>query len=158
MVTEWNSRLIEDLTTREPIEMETLEQRKRNLKAMRNSTRTNLSKAKIDQAKQRNKWRRPVPDYNIGDKVLLLIKNLPFATSYQKTSPEWIRPFTIICSKLDRNNYTFELPNEISKVHSTFHVEQLKVYIPNDDTKFPAPNQDLCPNFKTKIDTKLKKF
>ena len=118
--------------------MEKLEQCTENLKTIRNSTRTNLAKPKIDQAKQSNKRRRPAPDYNIGDKVLRSTKNLPLATSYQKISPEWIGPFTIISSNSDTDNYTLELPKELSKVHPTFHVELLKAYIPNNDAKFPA--------------------
>ena len=47
IVTGRNPRLIGDLATKEPIEIETLEQRTENLKAIRNSTRTNLVKAKI---------------------------------------------------------------------------------------------------------------
>ena len=138
IVTGRNPRLIGDLATKEPIEMETLKQSTQNLKAIRNSTRTNLAKAKIDQAKQSNKRRRPAPDYNIGDKVLLSTKNLPLATSYRKTSPTWIGPLTIISANLDTDNYTLELLKELSKVHPTFHVELRKAYIPNDDTKFPS--------------------
>ena len=73
-----------------------------------------------------------------GDKGLLSTKNLPLATSYRKTSPEWIGPLTIISYNPDTDNYTLELPKELSKVHLTFHVELLKAYIPNDDAKFPS--------------------
>ena len=55
IITRRNPRLIGDLATKELIEMETLEQRTENLKAIRNSTRTNLARAKIYQAKQSNK-------------------------------------------------------------------------------------------------------
>ena len=60
------------------------------------------------------------------------------ATAYRNTAPEWIGPLTITDDYPQIDNYTLTLPQELSRIHPTFHVELLKTYIPNDDKRFPA--------------------
>ena len=76
--------------------------------------------------------------YRVGDKVLLSTKNLPLATAYKKTTPQWAEPFRITMAYLATDNYTLQLPKEYKRVHSTFHVRLLKCYIENDNIKFPS--------------------
>ena len=97
-----------------------------------------LIKSKISQSIQTNHGRRPPPMYRVGDKVLLSTKNLPLATAYKKTAPQWARPFQITKAYPATDNYTLQLPKEYKRVHSTFHVRLLKWYIENDNIKFPS--------------------
>ena len=36
------------------------------------------------------------------------------------------------------NNYTLCLPDDLTGIDPTFHVELIKAYIPNDDKRFPS--------------------
>ena len=102
--------------------------------------RKRLQNAKISQAIQSSKRRRPAPEFSIGDQVLLSIKNLPLATSYRKIGPEWLGPLTITATYPQTDNYTLRLPNDLTGIDPTFHVELIKPYIPNDDKRFPSRN------------------
>ena len=70
--------------------------------------------------------------------VLLSTRNLPLATAYNKTAPEWIGPYPVIEAFHDTENYKLQLPEDLDNIYPTFHVELLKKYIPNDDEKFPG--------------------
>ena len=69
--------------------------------------------------------------------VLLATKNLPLATAYQKTAPEYIGPISITAAYPVIDNYTIDLPKELN-IHPTFHISLLKPYIPNDHNQFPS--------------------
>jgi hypothetical protein len=133
-----NPRLMGETASIYSSSSESATERINRINHKRTQVRTDLAKAKIQQAEQTNKRRRPAQVYQVGDQVLLSTKNLPLATSYRKTAPEWIGPLTIIKSYPQTDNYTITLPEELSNVHPTFHVELLKAHIPNDDKKFPA--------------------
>ena len=133
-----NPRLIGDISTLVPSTPEKPASRAQRIQKVQQETRKNLQKAKLEQATSTNRYRRPAPIYHIGDQVLLSTKNLPLATAYPKTAPEYAGPFTIIASYPHTENYTLDLPDEYSRLHPTFHVENLKKYIPNDDNKFPS--------------------
>ena len=108
------------------------------LNKKRTQVRTDLAKAKIQQAEQTNKQRRPAPVYQVRDQVLLSTKNLQLATAYRQTAQEWIGPYTISEANYETDNYTLTLPKALSRIHPTFYVELLKAHIPNDDKRFPA--------------------
>ena len=67
---------------------------------------------------------------------MLSTKNLPLATAYRKTAPEFIGSLPITKAFYATDNYTVTLPNELN-LHDTFYVEHLKPYISNDDKRFP---------------------
>ena len=67
---------------------------------------------------------------------MLSTKNLPLATAYRKTAPEFIGPLAITKAFYATDNYTVTLPDELN-IHNTFHVEHLKPYILNNDKRFP---------------------
>jgi hypothetical protein len=133
-----NPRLMGETASIYSSSSESASDRINRLNQKRTQVRTDLAKAKIQQAEQTNKRRRQAPVYQVGDQVLLSTKNLPLATAYRKTAPEWIGPITISKANHQTDNYTLMLPKDLSRIHPTFHVELLKKYIPNDDKKFPA--------------------
>ena len=90
-----NPRLIGDMSVKIPTQEETPMQRISRINQTQEIVRKRLQDAKISQAIQSNKRRRPVPDFSVGDQVLLSTKNLPLATSYRKIAPEWLGPLTI---------------------------------------------------------------
>jgi hypothetical protein len=97
-----------------------------------------LIKSRISQSIQTNKGRRPPPIFQRGDKVLLSTKNLPLATAYKKTAPQYAGPFLITNTYPATDNYRLKLPRQYNRIHPTFHVRLLKPYIENDNKKFPS--------------------
>jgi len=132
-----NPRLVGELVTQVQVKPEPLKERNERLDTLRSNTRKNLQQAKIDQSIQTNKRRRPAPTFKIGDLVLLSTKNLPLSIAYRKTAPEWVGPMPVTATYYLTDNYTVELPDELSKLNPTFHIENLKPYINNDDERFP---------------------
>ncbi len=146
-----NPRLIGDISTLVPATPEKPAARIQRLNMRQIQTRKNLVKAKMEQTENSNRRRRAAPHYQKGDKVLLSTKNLPLASAYPKTAPEFVGPFTITATYPQTDNYTLQLPAEYSRLHPTFHVESLKKYIPNDDIKFPSRKDEKpgpLPQFK----------
>src|SRR4029077_16786087 len=133
-----NPKLIGQDFTTIPTKTETTQERYQRLQSLRSNTRKHLLDAKLTQALNTNKRRRPAPLFKENLLVLLSTKNLPLATSYRKTAPAWVGPFKIIRTHPITDNYTLELPDELSNIHPTFHVELLKSYIDNDNEKFPG--------------------
>ena len=108
----------------------------KRLESYRCSTSKRLQQAKISQSIQSIKRRRPASEFKVGDLVMLSTKNLPLATAYRRTAPEFIGPIPITKAFYATDNYTVTRPNELN-IQNTFHVEHLKPYIPNDDARFP---------------------
>ncbi|GJU77911.1 hypothetical protein Tco_1274981 [Tanacetum coccineum] len=72
--------------------------------------------------------RRKPLEFQVGDKVKL--KVLPWKGVIRfgkrgKLNPRYIRPFKVL-AKVGTVAYKLELPQQLSKVHSTFHVSNLK--------------------------------
>ena len=132
-----NPRLIGDMSVKIPTQEETPTQRISRINQTQEIVRKRLQDAKISQAIQSNKRRRPAPEFSVGDQVLLSTKNLPLATSYRKIAPEWLVPLTITATYPKTGNYTLCLPDDLTRIDRTFHVELIKAYIPNDDKRFP---------------------
>ncbi|GKA42998.1 putative reverse transcriptase domain-containing protein [Tanacetum coccineum] len=73
------------------------------------------------------KRRKPL-EFEVGDKVML--KVLPWKGVIRfgkrgKLNPRYIRPFKIL-AKVGTLAYRLELPEQVSRVHSTFHVSNLR--------------------------------
>ena len=117
---------------------ETPTQRISRINQTQEMIRKRLQDAKISQVIQCNKRCRPVPEFHARDQVLLSTKNLPLATSYRNIAPEWLGPLTITAAYLQTDNYTLHLPDDLTGIDPTFHVELIKAYIPNDDKRFPS--------------------
>ena len=121
-----------------PTQEKTPTQRISRINQTQEIVRKRLQDAKTSQAIQSNKRRRPAPEFSVGDQVLLSTKNLPLATSYRKIASEWLGPLTITAAYPQTDNYTLRLPDDLTGIDPTFHVELIKVYIPNDNTRFPS--------------------
>ncbi|GKA74429.1 putative reverse transcriptase domain-containing protein [Tanacetum coccineum] len=72
--------------------------------------------------------RRKPLEFEVGDKVMLKVspwKGVIRFGKWGKLNPRYIGPFRII-AKVGMLAYRLELPEQLSRVHSTFHVSNLK--------------------------------
>ncbi|GJX56934.1 putative reverse transcriptase domain-containing protein [Tanacetum coccineum] len=89
-------------------------------------------KKRIQAARDRQKIyadkRRKPLEFEVGDKVMLKVspwKVVIYFGKRGKLNPRYIGPFRII-AKVGTLAYRLELPEQLSRVHSTFHVSNLK--------------------------------
>nr|GEV19732.1 putative reverse transcriptase domain-containing protein [Tanacetum cinerariifolium] len=89
-------------------------------------------KKRIQAARDRQKSyanrRRKTFEFEVGDKVMLKVspwKGVIRFGKWGKLNPRYIGPFKIL-AKVGMLAYRFELPEQLSQVHSTFHVSNLK--------------------------------
>ncbi|GJS36233.1 putative reverse transcriptase domain-containing protein [Tanacetum coccineum] len=89
-------------------------------------------KKRIQAARDRQKSyadrRRKPLEFEVGDKVMLKVspwKGVIRFGKRGKLNPRYIGPFRII-AKVGTLAYRLELPEQLSRVHSTFHVSNLK--------------------------------
>ncbi|GJR74130.1 putative reverse transcriptase domain-containing protein [Tanacetum coccineum] len=94
---------------------------------------------KIIQIKQRIQAARDRPksyadlkckpmEFQVGDKVMLKVspwKGVVCFGKWGKLNPRYVRPFKVL-EKVRAVAYKLELPQELSRVHNTFHVSNLK--------------------------------
>ncbi|GJU30777.1 putative reverse transcriptase domain-containing protein [Tanacetum coccineum] len=67
-------------------------------------------------------------DFQVGDKVMLKVsrwKGVVCFGKWGKLSPRYVRPFKVL-EKVGSIAYRLELPQELSGVHNTFHISNLK--------------------------------
>ncbi|GJX63875.1 hypothetical protein Tco_0296775 [Tanacetum coccineum] len=89
-------------------------------------------KKRIQAARDRQKSyadrRRKPLEFEVGDKVMLKVspwKGVIRFGKRGKLNPRYIGPFKIL-AKVGTLAYRLELPEQLSRVHSTFHVSNLK--------------------------------
>ncbi|GKC68984.1 hypothetical protein Tco_1114867, partial [Tanacetum coccineum] len=89
-------------------------------------------KSRIQAAHERQKSyadvRQKTLEFQIGDKVMLKVspwKGVIRFGKRGKLNPRYIGPFKIL-AKVGTVAYRLELPEQLSRVHSTFHVSNLK--------------------------------
>ncbi|GJR23379.1 putative reverse transcriptase domain-containing protein [Tanacetum coccineum] len=71
--------------------------------------------------------RKPM-EFQVGDKVMLKVspwKGVVRFSKRGKLNPRYVRPFKVL-EKVGSITYKLELPQELSRVHNTFHVSNLK--------------------------------
>ncbi|GJV54709.1 putative reverse transcriptase domain-containing protein [Tanacetum coccineum] len=71
--------------------------------------------------------RKPM-DFQVGDKVMLKVspwKGVVRFGKRGKLNPRYVGPFKVL-EKVGKGAYKLELPQELSRVHDTFHVSNLK--------------------------------
>ncbi|GJS76886.1 putative reverse transcriptase domain-containing protein [Tanacetum coccineum] len=67
-------------------------------------------------------------EFQVGDKVMLKVlpwKGVVHFGKWGKLNPRYVGPFKVL-AKVGAVAYKLELPQELSKVHNTFHVSNLK--------------------------------
>ncbi|GJX37020.1 putative reverse transcriptase domain-containing protein [Tanacetum coccineum] len=83
--------------------------------------------------------RRKQLEFQVRDKVMLKVspwKGVIRFGKRGKLNPRYIRPFKIL-AKVGTVAYRFELPEKLSRVHSTFHVSNLKKCLSDEPLAIP---------------------
>ncbi|GJT75795.1 reverse transcriptase domain-containing protein [Tanacetum coccineum] len=100
-------------------------------------------KNRIQAARNRQKSyidvRRKPLEFQVGDKVMLKVsswKRVIRFGKWGKLNPRYIGPFKII-AKVGIVSYRLELPEQLSRVHSTFHVSNLKKCMSDETLAIP---------------------
>ncbi|GKD77638.1 putative reverse transcriptase domain-containing protein, partial [Tanacetum coccineum] len=87
-----------------------------------------LLQATSDRQRSYANVRRKPLEFQVGDRVMLKVSPQKGVIQFGKRGKlnlRYIRPFKIL-DRVDQVVYKFELPEELSNVHSTFHVSNLK--------------------------------
>jgi RNase H-like domain found in reverse transcriptase/Integrase zinc binding domain len=114
-----------------------------NLQTDTADARDNLILAKLSQAHFANPKRSENPPYKIGDKVMLstLNRRRDYKSRGQnrvaKFMPRYDGPYQITDLHHDASTVTLDMPNA-PNLFPTFHISNLKPWLPNDDIKFPS--------------------
>ncbi|SGY17245.1 BQ5605_C015g07720 [Microbotryum silenes-dioicae] len=94
-------------------------------KAVLAEVRDALAAAKVRQAEQVNRHRRPEPDIAVGDFVMSA-----------KLFNRFEGPYKVIAANVATSNYTLQL-SKGDRSHPTFHISKLRPYRANDPNLFP---------------------
>jgi hypothetical protein len=103
----------------------------------------NLLTAKICQAEQANKTRRPEHDIKVGDRVKLSTahRRAEYLKKGEKRVAKYMcrfdGPYTVTATHPECSTYTLSLPNQ-PNVFPVFHSSELEPYIENDNNLFPS--------------------
>ncbi|GJR86323.1 hypothetical protein Tco_0210334 [Tanacetum coccineum] len=91
-----------------------------------------LIKQRMQAAQDRQKsyadWKRKPMEFEVRDRVMLKVspwKGVVRFGKRGKLNPRYVRPFKVL-AKVGKVAYKLELPQELSRVHHTFHVSNMK--------------------------------
>ncbi|GJW34447.1 putative reverse transcriptase domain-containing protein [Tanacetum coccineum] len=100
-------------------------------------------KAVRDRQKNYVDYRRKSLEFEVGDRVLLRVspwKGIVRFGKNDKLAPRYVGPFEIL-ERIDPVAYRLRLSEELSSVHDTFHVSNLKKYLA--DAKLHVPLNEI---------------
>ncbi|GJU15969.1 hypothetical protein Tco_1143935 [Tanacetum coccineum] len=83
--------------------------------------------------------KRKLIEFQVGDKVMLKVspwKGVVRFGKWGKLNPRYVGPFKVL-ERVGYVAYKLELPEELSKVHNTFHVSNLKKCHADEPLAFP---------------------
>ncbi|GKF54132.1 hypothetical protein Tco_0161042, partial [Tanacetum coccineum] len=83
--------------------------------------------------------RRKPLEFQVGDRVMLKVspwKGVVRFGKRGKLNPRYIRPFKVL-PKVGTVAYRLELPQQLSRVHSTFHISNLKKCLSDEPLVIP---------------------
>nr|GEX14679.1 reverse transcriptase domain-containing protein [Tanacetum cinerariifolium] len=92
-----------------------------------------------DRQKSYDDRRRKPLEYQVGDKVMLKVspwKKVICFGKQGKQNPRYIRPFKVL-AKVRTIAYRLELIDQLSRIHSTFHVSNLKKCFSDEPLAIP---------------------
>ncbi|GKC39639.1 hypothetical protein Tco_1052023 [Tanacetum coccineum] len=92
-----------------------------------------------DQQKSYADLKRKPMEFQVGDKVMLKVSPWKGVVHFGKRgtlNPRYVRPFKVL-EKVREVAYKLELPEELSRVHNTFHVSNLKKCYADEPLAFP---------------------
>ncbi|GKB84327.1 hypothetical protein Tco_1442440 [Tanacetum coccineum] len=95
-----------------------------------------------------NVKRKPL-EFRVGNRVMLKVSPWKAAILFEKhgkLSPQYIGPFKIL-ARIGTVAYKLEVPQELSRIHNTFHVSNLKKCLSDENLVIPLD--------KIKLDDKL---
>nr|GEW45978.1 putative reverse transcriptase domain-containing protein [Tanacetum cinerariifolium] len=98
-----------------------------------------VSTSTRDRQKSYADVRRKPPEFQVGDKVMLKVspwKGVIRFGKQEKLNPRYIGPFKMI-AKVGTIAYRLELTEKLSRVHSTFHVLNLKKCMSDETLAIP---------------------
>nr|GEW24689.1 putative reverse transcriptase domain-containing protein [Tanacetum cinerariifolium]GEY95245.1 putative reverse transcriptase domain-containing protein [Tanacetum cinerariifolium] len=102
-----------------------------------------LIKQRIQAAQDRQKnyddLKGKPTEFEVGDRVMLKVspwKGVVRFGKRGKMNPRYVRPFKVL-AKIGKVAYRLELPQELSRVHHTFHVSNLKKCYANEPLVMP---------------------
>ncbi|MBW0570638.1 hypothetical protein O181_110353 [Austropuccinia psidii MF-1] len=108
----------------------------------------------------KHKWDKShkVPDFKVGDLVLVSTLNFNNIKVPKKVKDYYVGPFVIVALHGD-NEVQVEWSDELEKKHPTFPVNLMKPYQPDDKELFPSrnPNPLTVPPVQQSEDEKIKK-
>ncbi|GJS26540.1 putative reverse transcriptase domain-containing protein [Tanacetum coccineum] len=97
-----------------------------------------MQTARDRQKSYADKKRKPM-DFQVGDKVMLKVlpwKEVVRFGKWGKLNPRYVGPFKVL-EKVGAIAYKLELPQELSRVHNTFHVSNLRRCYSDDPLTVP---------------------
>ncbi|MBW0463983.1 hypothetical protein O181_003698 [Austropuccinia psidii MF-1] len=94
----------------------------------------------LDYEKQQWDKSHKVPDFKVGDLVLVLTLSFNYTKGPKKLKYSYVRPFVIVFLH-EKNAVKVELSGELENKHTTFPVSLIKPYQPADKELFPLRNK-----------------
>ncbi|GKE45034.1 hypothetical protein Tco_1472318 [Tanacetum coccineum] len=115
--------------------------------------------ATCDRQKSYANLKRKPMEFQVGDRVMLKVspwKGVVHFGKWGKLNPKYVGPFKVL-ERVGNISYKLELPKELSRVHNTFYVSNLKkcyadepLVIPLDRLHFEDQFKKKYPNLFTK--------
>ncbi|GJW51452.1 putative reverse transcriptase domain-containing protein [Tanacetum coccineum] len=108
-----------------------------------------LETARSRQKSYADKRRKPL-EFKVGDRVLLKVspwKGVVRFGKKGKLAPRYVGPFEIV-ERVGKVAYRLKLPQELSCVHNTFHVSNLKKCLAEPDVQVPLDEIEIDENLR----------
>ncbi|MBW0591873.1 hypothetical protein O181_131588 [Austropuccinia psidii MF-1] len=154
----WNPRLPADKLMKELTEIHpTASSFKKMIDKVKHHSKQSINDA-FDYEKQKWDTSHKVPDFKVGDLVLVSTLNFNNIKGPKKLEDSYVGPFVILALH-GTNAVQVELSGDLEKKHATFPVSLIKPYQPADKKWFPLRNPTplTVPPVEKSEDKKIKK-